>query len=273
MSSDRLRLRLYLIVFIGLLLCGIIGFGLSENLSPVDAAYFSIVTMATVGYGDIHPQTSVGKILAMVLIIGGVGTFLGVVASITDLFFNRREQGFRHQKINMMAGVFFSELGNGLLRRLVPLDSSFNALSQILQVTDQWEKADFSNAEKHVDAHNFSINILQENLSELHAYLQEKTSLLLSMLENPILQEHSHFTDLILAVFHLRDELGNREDLSTLTQIDQRHLEGDIQRIYKLLVVEWLSYMHHLKNNYPYLLSLAMRTNPFNPKAKAAVQA
>jgi voltage-gated potassium channel len=42
--------------------------------------------MATVGYGDIHPQSNVGKILALILIVGGVGTFLGVVASITEYF-------------------------------------------------------------------------------------------------------------------------------------------------------------------------------------------
>ena len=111
MEADRLRLKLYLVVFIALLFLGIFGFILIENLSPVDAAYFSIVTMATVGYGDIHPQSALGKILALVLIIGGVGTFLCIIASITDLFLNRREESLRHQKLNMVTGLFFSEFG------------------------------------------------------------------------------------------------------------------------------------------------------------------
>jgi voltage-gated potassium channel len=46
-----------------------------ENRSFVDAFYYIIVTMATVGYGDIVPTTPAGKILAIVLIITGVGTF------------------------------------------------------------------------------------------------------------------------------------------------------------------------------------------------------
>jgi len=39
-----------------------------------------------------------------------------------------------------------------------------------------------------------------------------------------------------------------------------------------LLVQEWLDYMEYLKVNYPYLFSLAMRTNPFDRKASPVVE-
>jgi len=58
MEADRTRLRLYLFVFTALLLIGSFGFMYVENLSLVDSIYFAIVTMATVGYGDIHPQSN-----------------------------------------------------------------------------------------------------------------------------------------------------------------------------------------------------------------------
>ena len=96
MEADRIRLRLYLFVFAALRIAGSLGFVLVENLSLVDSIYFAIVTMATVGYGDVHPQSTIGKILTLNLIVGGVGTFLGVVASITDIFLKRREESFRH---------------------------------------------------------------------------------------------------------------------------------------------------------------------------------
>ena len=99
-ANIKFRLRLYLAVFTVLLSVGIIGFMFFENMSFMNAIYFSIVTMATVGYGDIHPQTEIGKILALIIIIGGVGTFLGVIASITDLFVNRREEAIRQQKVD-----------------------------------------------------------------------------------------------------------------------------------------------------------------------------
>jgi len=255
-----------------LLLVGILGFMLIENLSLVDSIYFSIVTMATVGYGDIHPQTPAGKILALVLIVGGVGTFLGVVASITDVFVKRREEFFRRQKLNMVAGLFFSELGTGLLQQFAQLDPGISGLQQILKVDSGWTNDDFRLASNRLKEHNFAIDSKRGDLPALRDYLQTRVNLLLRILENPVVQEHGNFTDLIRAAFHLRDELVNRVDLSELPDTDRRHLEGDITRIYKLLVLEWLSYMSYLKDNYGYLLSLAIRVNPFDPEASAVVK-
>jgi hypothetical protein len=45
-----------------------------------------------------------------------------------------------------------------------------------------------------------------------------------------------------------------------------------MNRVYGLLVREWLSYMQHLKGTYPYLFSLAMRTNPFDSQASPVVR-
>ena len=101
MEADRFRLRLYLFIFAALLFVGSLGFMYLENLSFVDSIYFAIVTMATVGYGDIHPQSNAGKIFALILIFGGVGTFLGFIASITDVFLKRREELFRQEKLNI----------------------------------------------------------------------------------------------------------------------------------------------------------------------------
>ena len=92
------------------------------------------------------------------------------------------------------------------------------------------------------------------------------------MLENPTLLEHESFTELLRAVFHLLEELVNRDALSDLPDTDLDHLSGDIGRVYGLLVGEWLDYMHHLKNNYPYLFSLSMRMNPFDTDASPVVK-
>jgi hypothetical protein len=49
-------------------------------------------------------------------------------------------------------------------------------------------------------------------------------------------------------------------------------LFGDMRRAFGLLFREWLRYMQHLKGDYPYLFSLAVRTNPMNPEARVVVE-
>jgi hypothetical protein len=106
----------------------------------------------------------------------------------------------------------------------------------------------------------------------MRVFLLEKRDFLLRLLENPNLLEHESFTDLLWAVFHLTEELAHRPKCRELHPRDREHLGKDIQRAYVLLIREWLGYMRHLKNNYPYLFSLAVRVNPFDPNASAEIK-
>ena len=75
---------------------------------------------------------------------------------------------------------------------------------------------------------------------------------------------------MLWAVFHLTDELAHRKDLMRLPDTDYQHL--DIKRAYRQLILQWMDYMKHLKQDYPYLFSLAMRTNPFDADASVEVK-
>jgi hypothetical protein len=57
-----------------------------------------------------------------------------------------------------------------------------------------------------------------------------------------------------------------------MPKADINHLAGDIKRVYHLLVSEWIAYMKFLKNSYPFLFSLAIRTNPFNKTASVLIE-
>jgi voltage-gated potassium channel Kch len=65
----------------GLLVISTVYFHFIEKWSVFDSMYFSVVTMATVGYGDFTPKTDAGKLGAMVLIVLGIGLF-GTFASL-----------------------------------------------------------------------------------------------------------------------------------------------------------------------------------------------
>jgi voltage-gated potassium channel Kch len=56
----------------------------AEGWSWLDAVYFSVVTIATVGYGDIIPQTAIGKIFTMGYIFSGIGIFVAAAAALAQ---------------------------------------------------------------------------------------------------------------------------------------------------------------------------------------------
>lgn len=272
METLKLRFKIFILVFFVIMLLGTVGFMLVEGLSPVDAFYFSLVTVTTVGYGDIHPATQAGKLLAVILIISGVGTFLGVVANATEMFLNRREKQYRMQKLHMVTGIFFGEVGTRLLKYLVDFDPHIGQMRDDLIVTVDWTDREFARVTHRIKAYDHHVDIHKGELEALRSFLDQKSSFLLRLLENPVLMEHEHLTELLRAVFHMREELLHRDDLDKLPDTDYAHLAGDLKRAYALLIGEWLDYMKYLKGHYPYLFSLAMRTNPFNPDISPIVK-
>src|SRR4029077_2550860 len=60
--------------------------GVNEAItSPLDALWWGITTMTTVGYGDIYPVTAEGKVAASVLMILGIGTYSAITATIASV--------------------------------------------------------------------------------------------------------------------------------------------------------------------------------------------
>ena len=53
-----------------------------EGWSLIDALYFSVVTLATVGFGDLHPTTDEAKLFTVAYIVVGVGILAGFVSEI-----------------------------------------------------------------------------------------------------------------------------------------------------------------------------------------------
>jgi voltage-gated potassium channel len=67
---------LMLLIPVLLLVAGTVGYQILEGLSAFDALYLTVITLTTVGYGDIHPHTAAGRTFTMFLLLGGVFTLL-----------------------------------------------------------------------------------------------------------------------------------------------------------------------------------------------------
>ncbi len=195
-----------------------------------------------------------------------------LVTFIIARLLTEREKRALLKKLNMLIGAFYSEVGTQLMKYFSGFSFDSSEITSHLIVNDSWTRKDFQAAVRHVHTADPKIDSRRNDLKELKRFLEQKRGFLLGLLSNPNLLEHDAFTDLLWAVFHLLEELSARAALEGLPETDYDHLTGDINRAYTQLLSEWLFYMKHLRGDYPYLFSLAVRLNPLDTNASAIVK-
>lgn len=88
--DDRVRgIMLFALSMIGL---ATMTFWLLEGWPLLDAAFFAVVTISTVGYGELVPQTVLGKLFTMFYILVGLGVFVAAATAVADALLRRRAQ-------------------------------------------------------------------------------------------------------------------------------------------------------------------------------------
>ncbi|BDV42482.1 hypothetical protein GURASL_14050 [Geotalea uraniireducens] len=234
---------------------------------------FMLLIVSLVLYGIDYLALGGGREIASGFL--GNFAFLPLYVLFVTLMIERvlkeRERISLRRKLNMVIGVFFSEVGTELLRNLTDFLPAPAELERRLQVRPQWTANDFRELSAFLAAFELQLDSRMGDLAYLRHFLVGKREFMLRLLENPNLLEHDEFTDLLWAVFHLVDELMARTNLAELSQPDLDHLAGDMRRAFGHLLREWVIYMTHLKADYPYLFSLAVRMNPLDPEAHAEV--
>lgn len=196
-----------------------------------------------------------------------------LVVIVIERILARRERLAILEKLNMVIGAFFSEVGTQLLHKLLSCFKKNKEISQQLAVDLDWTHTDFRKAVVFASTLEDKPHCLDIDLDELRAFLIRKRPFLLALLENPNLLEHERFTALLWATFHLAEELEARPSMKNLPETDIEHIAGDIKRVYGHLAAEWVSYVEHLKLNYPFLFSLVVRTHPFQERPSPVVSA
>lgn len=194
-----------------------------------------------------------------------------LVTLVIDGMMRRRQREEMLTKLNMVIGSFFSEAGTRLLGLIARADTHLGEVRDQLTPNARWTPNDYAGARHVFTAHQPAIELSNCDLEQLRATLNEERSFLIGLIGNQNLLEHEAFTDLLWALTHLGEELAARSDLSNLPRADALHIAGDIRRAYSLLGAEWLAYLRHLQVQYPYLFSLAVRTNPLDPDAQVTV--
>jgi hypothetical protein len=236
----------------------------------VTTLILSSVVVYLIHYSIFHDLHHIG-----IFMLGDIA-IIPIEVLIVTLLIHRllqvREKRKLMAKLNIVIGAFFSEIGEELVKAFSDVDRNIGAIRGRILETNHWSNSEVAHLSRLVDSYEPQVESRDYDLEKLKAFLFNRRVFLLRLLENPNLLEHDSFTDLLWAVTHLQEELYFREDFVSLPESDFAHLTLDIKRAYKAVIKEWVLYMKHLHDNYPYLFSLATRMNPFDTNASIIVK-
>ena len=79
-KDPEFRVLFWLVIMV--LSSGTLFYHFVEKWSWLDSLYFCVTTLTAVGYGDLVPETSLGKIFTIIYILSGIGIIVGFVNAI-----------------------------------------------------------------------------------------------------------------------------------------------------------------------------------------------
>ncbi len=100
-----------------MLLSGTLFYTKEEGLSVINALYFCIAVLSTVGDPSFTPQTTIGKIFTMIYIVVGTGLFLALIGNIAYSIFSSNQRKEKDEKERDETSGKDPE-GNPILERL-----------------------------------------------------------------------------------------------------------------------------------------------------------
>lgn len=103
MLFNRQFSKIYIAIgLLFLIVCiGIVGFMIVEHYNFFDAFYMTVITVATVGFQEVHPLSPAGRLFTAFLIIISFGTFAYAVSSITNYLSDEEFKGyFKNKKVS-----------------------------------------------------------------------------------------------------------------------------------------------------------------------------
>ena len=98
-STKDLDFYILLALAISVVSAGTVVFHILEKWSWVDSLYFTVITLATVGYGDLTPTTQLGKLVTVLFVITGVAIFLPLLIKWWKDVWNGATNDLRHEGV------------------------------------------------------------------------------------------------------------------------------------------------------------------------------
>lgn len=84
--------RVLLGILFTLLLSAVVFYVSVERWSIIDALYFSVMTISTIGYGDLVPTTALSKLFTIMFALLGIGVFVAIVTKIVAIILEQKRK-------------------------------------------------------------------------------------------------------------------------------------------------------------------------------------
>lgn len=185
---------------------------------------------------------------------------------ILERMLERREKEHGKEKLNMLVGVFYAEIGTQLLAYFVEQDDRVSICKKLrIQDPSIWDEDYFKQLQQLNSTYHYEVSLAKVDLVELKQMLHEGKNLLITLMTTESLHDHETFTEMLMLIMHLKEELDVR-DISSLNESERLHLEQDMTALYRYLTYEWCYYLNYLSKHYPGLFNTAIMLSPFNKK-------
>lgn len=186
---------------------------------------------------------------------------------VLERLLERRDHEAIVEKLNMLIGLFFTELGTDILSLIVIGDGYLEDLRKDSTIQRNGETIAFDKLREDINSHHFNVDINKIDVKSLKDKLDSNKDLLVTLISNNNLHTNEKFTEMLMSLMHLKEELDSRYTTG-INDYELVHLEKDISCCYGLLTYEWAEYMKYLSSNYPVLFSKALINNPFDNRCK-----
>jgi voltage-gated potassium channel len=146
--SPARRFAIAVVGIVVLTLAGALGYILIEEMSFIDALYMSVITISTVGFGEVKPLSPAGRLFTIGLIVCGVGTAFYLLATAAELLIEGRLREYlgataMHRKIHNLEGHVII-CGFGRFGRVVAEELARNQFPTVVIDVDPAVEADLT---------------------------------------------------------------------------------------------------------------------------------
>lgn len=204
----------------GSFILGHLGHNFNECMDLINSIYFTVVTLSTVGYGDIVPITPIAKIFVVILIVFGMGAFLTALTSISGDLASKRILDLTNklEKIEEeMSKVKVLLIGSGGVNISLAENFEKEKVKYVLLLSDKTEAEKLS--EKGIKA--YAVNLISED--EIRKFHPERVKSVIVDMQN---------TSDMLYVILILTELA--KDSNIVAIVHNEDLEKRLESIRKI---------------------------------------